>query len=298
MWQIDQVTLRVFIAVCEEGTIGRAAEREFIAPSAASKRLADLEALVGAALLLRSQRGVRATAAGTALLRHARQVLRAYERLQAELSEYAGGARGHVRVLANVSSMVEFLPEALSDFLKSHPQIRVDVEERVSVEIVRGIEEGVADVGICRDFVPLGDLQSLPYRADHLALVAPKSHPLAGHDAVDFVQTLAFDHIGLASNASVNALMQRIAMADGRELTYRTYVSTIDAAYRFIQAGLAISILPHEAVPGHVLQAYGLAVVPLRDAWAERHFVICMRDREALTAPASRLVDHLLAHRD
>lgn len=64
MWQIDQVTLRLFIAVCEEGTIARAAEREFIAPSAVSKRLADLEALVDVALLSRSQRGVRATAAG------------------------------------------------------------------------------------------------------------------------------------------------------------------------------------------------------------------------------------------
>ncbi|MFC6309126.1 helix-turn-helix domain-containing protein, partial [Paraburkholderia dipogonis] len=57
MWQIDQVTLRLFIAVCEEGTIARAAEREFIAPSAVSKRLADLEALVDVALLSRSQRG-------------------------------------------------------------------------------------------------------------------------------------------------------------------------------------------------------------------------------------------------
>ena len=222
MWQIDQVTLRLFIAVCEEGTIARAAEREFIAPSAVSKRLADLEALVDVALLSRSQRGVRPTAAGEALLRHARLIMRGHERLQAELSQFAAGARGHVRVLANVSSMVEFLPEALSEFLKANPQIRVDVEERVSAEIVRGLEEGVADLGICRDVVPMGSLEALPYRADHLALIVPRGHPLAAEASIGFEQSLAFDHLGLASNASVNELMQRIAAEKGRELNYRT----------------------------------------------------------------------------
>ena len=294
MWQIDQVTLRLFIAVCEEGTIARAAEREFIAPSAVSKRLADLETLVDVALLSRSQRGVRATAAGEALLRHARLIMRGHERLQAELSEYAAGARGHVRVLANVSSMVEFLPEALAVFLKANPQVRVDVEERVSTEIVRGLEEGVADLGICRDAVPMGGLDVLQYRSDHLALIVPRDHPLAGEAAIDFEQTLAFDHLGLASNASVNALMQRIAVEKGRELNYRTYVSTFDAAYRFIQAGLAVAILPGEALPRHAADEYGIVAVPLREAWAERRFVICMRDRNALTLTASHLLDHLL----
>ncbi|MFM0684472.1 LysR substrate-binding domain-containing protein [Paraburkholderia strydomiana] len=294
MWQIDQVTLRLFIAVCEEGTIARAAEREFIAPSAVSKRLADLEALVDVALLSRSQRGVRATAAGEALLRHARLIMRSHERMQAELSQYAAGARGHVRVLANVSSMVEFLPEALSEFLKANPQIRVDVEERVSTEIVRGLEEGVADLGICRDVVPIGSLDALPYRADHLALIVPRGHPLAGEAAIGFEQTLAFDHLGLSSNASVNALMQRIAAEKGRELNYRTYVSTFDAAYRFIQAGLAVSILPGEALPRHAADEYGIVAVPLREAWAERRFVICVRDRNALTLAASHLLEHLL----
>lgn len=295
MWQIDQVTLRLFIAVCEEGTIARAAEREFIAPSAVSKRLADLEALVEVALLSRSQRGVRATAAGEALLRHARLIMRGHERMQAELSQYAAGARGHVRVLANVSSMVEFLPEALSEFLKANPQIRVDVEERVSAEIVRGLEEGVADLGICRDVVPMGSLDALPYRADHLALIVPRGHPLAGEASVGFEQTLAYDHLGLSSNASVNALMQRIAAEKGRELNYRTYVSTFDAAYRFIQARLAVAILPGEALPRHAADEYGIVAVPLREAWAERRFVICVRDRGALTLAASHLLAHLLA---
>ncbi|RQS76939.1 LysR family transcriptional regulator [Burkholderia sp. Bp8963] len=297
-WQIDQITLRLFIAVCEEGSIARAAEREFIAPSAVSKRLADLEALVDVALLSRGQRGVRTTAAGDAMLLHARQIMRSYERLQAELGEYASGARGHVRVLANVSSMVEFLPEALAAFLQTHPQVRVDLDERVSVDIVRGVEEGQGDLGICRGFVPTGSLQTVSYRGDHLAAIVPAAHPLAARASVSFVETLDYDQLGLASNASVNALMQRIAAEKGRDLTYRTCVSTIDAAYRFIEAGLGIAVLPREALERRSGGPGTLAAIPLDDAWAERSFVICMRDRATLSLPAARLLEHLLATPD
>lgn len=128
------------------------------------------------------------------------------------------------------------------------------------------------------------------YRSDHLALVVPKDHPLAGAPTIGFVQTLDLNHLGLSSNASVNALMQRIAAEKGRELSYRAYVSTFDAAYRFIQAGLAVAILPREAVNPQVREQYGLAVIPLAEAWAERHFVICVRDR-AGPDPASSATD-------
>lgn len=219
-----------------------------------------------------------------------------------------------MRVLANASSLVEFLPEALSAFLQANERIHVDVEERVSAEIVRGVDEGVADIGICRDFVATGGLDVIPYRSDHLALVVPRDHPLAHRTGIGFEETLAYDHLGLASNASLNALMQRIAAEKGHELNYRSFVSSFDAACRFIEAGLAVSILPLEAVArrGGSLSASGdggeggqrgeaarsrIVAVPLHDAWAERRFVICVRERAALTLAAARLVDHLLATR-
>ncbi len=72
-------------------------------------------------------------------------------------------------------------------------------------------------------------------------------------------------------------------------------MSTFDAAYRFIQAGLAVAILPGEALPRHAADEYGIVAVPLRDAWAERRFAICVRDRGALTLAASHLLDSFAA---
>ncbi|WP_091908553.1 LysR substrate-binding domain-containing protein [Chitinasiproducens palmae] len=297
MTPIDQTTLRLFIAVCEEGTIARAASREAITASAVSKRIADVEAAIGTPLLVRSQRGVAPTPAGSALLERARAIMLSYERLSAELGEYAQGIRGHVKVLANVSSLIEFLPAAVAAFMNLHPQVRVDLEERVSGEVARGVEEGVADLGVCRDFVGTGRLETIRYRADHLVVAVRRDHPLAGRGKMAFEETLGFDHIGLSSNASVNALMDRIASERGGVLRYRAHVSNFDAACRMIEAGIGIAILPLEAL-ARVRHVYGLETVLLDAHWARRQFILCVRERAALSLPAARLLEHLLATRD
>ncbi|SCZ31517.1 MULTISPECIES: LysR family transcriptional regulator [unclassified Pseudomonas] len=293
MQHLDHFSLHLFILVCEEGTIARASQRAFIAPSAVSKRISDIEARFGTPLFKRSKRGVEPTPAGQALLRHARSLTRAMERLDSELSEYAEGARGHVRVLANVSSIMEFLPEELSDFMLNNPRIQADIEERFSPEVVRGVAEGNADLGICRQSMAVGDLEFLPYRQDHLAVVVSATHPLADHTRITFEETLAFDHLGLSAFATLNTFMREEAKKQGRELRFRSYVSSFDAAFRLLQFGLGLAVFPLEAVARYA-QLFDLRVIPLADDWALGEFVICVRDREALSLSARRLLDHLL----
>lgn len=147
--RIDLTSLQLFVAVCELGSIGRAAEREFIAASAVSKRLSDLETAVDTALLYRHSRGVTLTPAGESLLHHARTVLFGLERMQGELSEYADGVRGHVRMHANISAIFQFLPEDLGAFAREHSQIKIDLQEHLSSDVLHAVQEGAADLGIC-----------------------------------------------------------------------------------------------------------------------------------------------------
>ncbi|WP_458131910.1 LysR family transcriptional regulator [Pseudomonas sp. R3-41] len=293
MQHLDHLSLHLFILVCEEGTIARASERAFIAPSAVSKRISDIEARFGTPLLKRSKRGVEPTPAGLALLRHARSLTRAMERLDSELSEYAEGARGHVRVLANVSSIMEFLPEELSDFMLSNPTVQVDIEERFSPDVVRGVAEGNADLGIFRRSMAVGDLEFQPYRQDHLAVVVSASHPLADRTSIAFEETLAFDHLGLSAFATFNTFMREEAQKQGLDLRFRSYVSSFDAAFRLVQFGLGLAVFPLEAVARY-RQLFDLRIIPLTDDWALGEFVICVRDRDALSLSARRLLDHLL----
>ena len=135
--RIDLTTLRLFIAVCEEKNLTRAAAREGIAASAVSKRMNDFELAFGISLFERLSKGMALTPAGEALLHHARVTLLNVEKIAVELAEYAKGVRGHVRMFANLSAIVQFLPEDLSGFFGAHRSLRVDLQERPSAQVVK-----------------------------------------------------------------------------------------------------------------------------------------------------------------
>src|SRR5213593_705570 len=195
----DPVTLRMFVAVCDERNIARAAEREAIVASAISKRVAALEDSVGVSLLRRGRRGIEPTPAGEALLPQARDILAVMERLHAELREFGSGVHGSIRVFASLSVLAEFLPDDVGSFLAQHRTVRVSLDERVSSEIVRGVREGSADFGVCWDAGDLTGLHTLGYRSDHLCAVVPSSHPLARRKRLAFVDTLAYEQIEIQS---------------------------------------------------------------------------------------------------
>jgi DNA-binding transcriptional LysR family regulator len=135
--RVDLTTLRLFIAICEEQNLTRAANREGIAASAVSKRMNDFELAFGVTLFKRLAKGMALTPAGEALLHHARLTLLNVEKIAVELSEYSQGVRGHVRMLANLSAIVQFLPEDLSAFFAAHELLRIDLQERPGGQVNR-----------------------------------------------------------------------------------------------------------------------------------------------------------------
>ncbi|WP_332776130.1 LysR family transcriptional regulator [Polaromonas sp.] len=296
--RIDLTSLQLFVAVCELGSIGKAAEREFIAASAVSKRLSDLEATLDTSLLYRHTRGVDLTPAGESLLHHARSVLFSLEKMQGELSEYADGVRGHVRVHASISAIVQFLPEDLGAFIRRHAEVKIDLEEHLSTEVIRAVQEGAADLGICNVGVltksGAGDLQTLPYRQDRLVLIVPKGHALASQGAINFEAALDYDQVGLHATSSIYLAMRQAAAAVGRTIKLRIHVTGLDAMCRMIHNGLGVGVMPQRAF--ELMHGVGeLESVVLTDDWAVRQIELVARDFSTLPVTARLLVDHLTA---
>jgi DNA-binding transcriptional LysR family regulator len=291
---LDPVTLRLFVAVCEERSIARAAAREALVASAVSKRIAALEHSLGTALLVRGRRGITATAAGEALLSRARELLAAMQRLHAELGEFATGVSGSVRVMASLSVLAEDLPDDIAAFLARHRGVRVSLDERVSQQIVRSVREGVADLGVFWDAVDTEGLRTQPYRSDHLCVAVHPRHAFAARKRVRFAETLGELSIGLAPGGMVDTMLRRHAALAGRALAHRIQVSGLDAACRIVGAGLGIAVLPREAALPHT-SASGVVMVPLAEPWAVRRFVVCWRGDDPLSAAARLLLEHLRA---
>ncbi|CAO1668436.1 MULTISPECIES: LysR family transcriptional regulator [Halomonadaceae] len=292
MRRFDFVTLKLFISVADEGRLTAAAEREHLALAAVSKRISDLEALVGTTLLYRRPRGVELTPAGQAFLHHARRILDNIERLHAELSEYGEGVRGHVRIHSNTSAIIAFLPQDLSAFSRLYPEIKIDLQERVSSEIIAAVRDGLTDIGIFAGHVAAPDLQQLSYRHDRLVLMTPIDHPLAERESIAFNEALAFDFIGLQQDASLQSLLNEQANLAGKALRMRIQVRSFDAICRMIHHGMGVGVLPEQTIYRD-LGDLQLKSIPLSDPWAQRELVIGMRRYASLHVTARHLVDHL-----
>src|SRR5450830_1913200 len=248
MRDLDLTSLRLLVAVCEQQNMARVAEQAHIAPSAISKRIAQLEANLGVPLLIRSRRGVQATAAGLALVEHARTMLFAAERIENDVIAFAGGIKGNVRILATPSAIAESLLEDIAAFMREprNREIKVDIEECVTSELLRSMREGSSAIGVCWNHTDLGDLQQLPYRKDRLALAVHRDHPLAAHESLRYEDTLACEHVGMRPDSAVIIMLQRAAAQVGRTVRYRVLVSNFDAVFRVVSANLAVGVVPAE----------------------------------------------------
>ena len=292
--RLDLTSLQLFVAVAEAGSIAQAAQRESIAASAVSKRVAELESALGTALLYRQARGVTLTPAGQSLLHHARKLLYGLDKLHGDLSEYASGVRGHVRMHASMSAIVQFLPEDLGRFVQNHPQVKIDLEEHLSSEVERAVLEGAADLGICNTSRGMSALQVRPYREDHLALIAPPALVRKAPAAIDFVDTLDYDHVGLHAGSSIALAMHQAAAQAGRSVRLRIRVTGLDAMCRMIANGLGVGVMPRRAFE-LVHGASPLRCIPLQDDWARRRISLVARDFASLPVTARALVEHLTA---
>jgi DNA-binding transcriptional LysR family regulator len=290
--RFDLADLSLFRNVVEAGSITHGAQRANLALAAASTRIRNMEAALGVTLLTRGRQGVTATQAGRTLLQHARLMLRQAERLHEDLDAYGGGLGGQIRVLSNTNALTEFLPEALSSFLAAHPNVSVDLEERLSDEIVGLIAEGVADLGIVAGTVDVHALETYPFRRDRFVLVVAHDHPLAKRTKIAFEDVLEYDLVGLDRASALQRFLASKAMRIGRPLRLRVQLRSFDAVCRLVERNVGIGIVP-ETTAHRVAKTMAIAVVPLTDAWAVRELTICIRSMNDLPLYARQLVEHL-----
>ncbi|HVK42394.1 MAG TPA: LysR substrate-binding domain-containing protein [Phenylobacterium sp.] len=292
--RFDLVDLKLFCEVVDAGSITRGAERSALALAAASTRIRNMEETLGAPLLERSRQGVTPTPAGRTLLKHARTLLSQSARLREDLGAYAAGLSGEVRLLANTNALTEFLPEALSRFLAQHPHVSINLEERLSDEIVGLVAEGVGDIGIVAGTVDVGRLTTFPFRTDRFVVVTSADHELARRRSVTFADVLGCDLVGLDRASSLQRFLSAKAVREGRPLRLRVQLRSFDAVCRLVECGVGVGIVP-ETTARRAAKTMSLGVVTLADDWALRDLTICVRALDELAPYARQLVESLRA---
>ena len=293
--QFDLTDLRLFVLTADEGNMTRAALRQHLSLAAASARIKSLEAQSGLRLFYREARGMRLTPPGEAFLYHARGVLRQVDQLRADLQEYGGGLRGHLRVFANTTAVTDFLPEILPGFLAANPKVNIDLQEKPNPEIARGVLDGRADIGIVAGQVDTLGLEAIHFSTDRLVLAVAKNHRFARRKKIAFAETLDEDTVGMQYGSTLQTFLAQVVDSLGRSIKLRIQLSSFDAMCRMIGAGVGLGIVPESAARRNQSSA-DIALIELVDAWSVRERYILVRNRDALPRYAESLIETLCAH--
>ena len=289
---VDLIDLRLFVNIVQAGNITAGARLSHLSLPAASARIRAIEASLGVELLQRSRRGISPTPAGQALAQHARLLLQQVERMNHDLSEYAQGFKGRVRLLCNTAALTEYLPELLADFVHQHPHISVDQQELTSLRITHALRQDAGDIGIISDAVDTQDLQTLAFRDDPLMLVIPLDHPLAQQHGLSFTATLSHAYVGLAAHSALAVYLEEQALHCGYRMQTRIRAEGFDGVLRMVARGAGLGIVPRATIERWQAPRT-FKVVELNEPWADRKLLLCARSFAHLPAYAQALLKAL-----
>lgn len=290
--RLDMTSLALFRAVCTTGSITAGALESGLALGASSRRISSLERQLGTALLRRGKKGVVATPAGTALLEHISRLFAEADRLDMTMSDFRLGIDRRVRVWANTSAVNGFLPACLAEFARSHPRVRIELEEAFSEAIVRAVANGSVDIGVFAASEPAAGLHMVVCDTHRLVAVAPSRHPIARRASVAFDNLLDYDFVGLTRGTALEKQLAAEAAKLRKPLRLRVQVRSYDAVCMLVAAGMGVSLVP-EQVSRLLGTPLGLASVRLKDEWGTRDLVAAVRQPDALEPHARAFLDLL-----
>jgi DNA-binding transcriptional LysR family regulator len=165
-----------------------------------SQQILGLEEELGVALFKRSNRHVELTAAGEALMLHARRVLNAASEAIATVHAVRDGRRGRISVGAVYSAIYTLMPDTLRAFAVSHPDVDVHIHEMTIPEQIKGLREGVIDLAVLRGPVSDPEIVTEFMYADPLIAALPNTCPLAAKERVSLEEMAAYRLIAISPN--------------------------------------------------------------------------------------------------
>jgi DNA-binding transcriptional LysR family regulator len=282
--------LEYFVAVAEEATFTRAAQRVRISQSGVSAQVRQLEHELGAALLDRSARSATVTAAGAAALPHARAALASVRALRGAVDDVTGLVRGRLSVGMVSGCTVTPFFAALAAFHADRPGIEIDLFEDNSDRLVEAVRGGAADLALvgAAGTLPEG-LDGLPVVSEPIVAAVPAGHPLAGRDRVPLARLCRYPLVCLPEGTGIRGVFDGACAAKGLRPDVALQASAPAAVADLAARGFGAAILSRSMADRDDLTVLALDGVPTPALLA---VVWRAASRTALGAAPRELIRH------
>ncbi len=188
------------------------------------------------------------------------------------------------------------LPGEIAKFMAANPGIEVELDEFTSLEVIHSVRIGSADIGLFSGTVDGGDLHIIPWEHDELVAILPSGHALAGRDGLTLSDVLDEPFIGMQRDSALLSLYRHQAAVLGKTLKERGHATSFESVRKMVSVGLGVAILPAVAAYPFV-EHLGIVAKPLKETWAHRPLMLCVRDPGHLLAATRLLVEHLTGNK-
>ena len=287
---MDLLQLEHFLAVVDERTFTRAAERVCRSQPAVSQSIKRLEDEIGCPLFARDVHEVSLTEAGHVLLDHARRIVNLRDDAMRQLAELKTLKAGRLSIAAHESAAVYLLPASLRAYLEKFPNIKVGIYRSRLHEIPRQVMDREVDVGFVKDEPAFHELQWVEVHMDEMVLIASPRHPLARRDAV-CVRDLGSERFVLHHLCSATAdMVVRLFEQHATPFQVVAELWSFENIKTFVQEGVGMAIVPGVTVRQE-LRDGRLVRLPIRELSMPRRTLMIYREQGYLSNPARELIE-------
>jgi DNA-binding transcriptional LysR family regulator len=276
--------LETFLAVAEEGSFSRGAQRLHRTQPAVSQTIRKLENDLGESLFDRSSRQGHLTDAGVLLREYAEKLLNLRREVRAALTELRSAKRGKLSIAANEFTSLYLLP-LLHEFRRACPMVRVSVTRSLASRVPDAVLNHSVELGMLSFPPEDAALRSVVVATDELAFVVHPRHPLAGARKVDIrelgAQSFVAHHVPSPHRAKVLAAFKR----HKTPLNMDVELPTLEAIRKFVAMGNGVALVPAVCVLGELARGE-LVRVPVPELQFERKIRVVYRRKANLSHAA------------
>src|SRR6185437_6156870 len=287
--------LAILLAIAEEKTITKAADRLMISQPAASKQIRIFERNLGVQLLEREARQIRLTHIGQILAGYGRKTFDLDSDAERAIREIRGLSRGRLAIGASTTIGTYLLPEVFVQFRKKHPRIETTFEIGSSRAIYRRLCEGALDVAFTETPPSDQQLVARTFASDRLVAIAKPGHPIFEHNKV-LARTLCKEpFVVRATGSDTKSFVERALSLRGLEINAVMAFDTTEAIKRAVAAGIGVAIVSHLSISLE-LKARTLAKVDISDLRIRRPLYQVRRKSAAVDGPLESFMRLLKSH--
>jgi len=284
--------LKIFSDLVETKSFSKSAKLNGLTQSAVSQQARAMERHFKALLIDRSQKQFQLTREGQRVYESAKDMLHAYDTLLSELQEMKKVISGMIRISTIYSIGLHELPPYIKKFLHDYPSVNVRVEYRRSNLVYEDILHNAVDFGLVAFPVKTRQIEMVPFRNDHLVVIAHPLHPLAKRAEVDVNDLAGQRFISFDPDIPTRKAVDQIFRDNKLEIEPVMEFDNVETVKRAVEVDHGIAIVPQATVLQEAAQGT-LVVLPFKGAGYTRPLAILHRKGRVLTPAMKKFIDIL-----